>query len=123
MTILKTYKGYRQEQKWFPDRTDGYVEVSSPVASEELSQYHNLWKHSDGFNWGYGGSGPHQLALALLYHVTGDAEVASNNAQNFKWDIISKLDINKGWQMTQTKIEDWLDRNKRSVLSASNSSS
>lgn len=32
-------------------------------------KYHN---HSpDGFNWGYGGSGPAQLALAIMLKLTG----------------------------------------------------
>jgi len=132
MTYIKTYKGYRKAYKLGTGKigrdagkpVERYVEIHSPMVLEELPQYQNLWDHSpSGFNWGYGGSGPHQLALALLYHVTGDAEVASNNAQNFKWDIISNLDMDKDWQMTETKIEDWLDRNKRSVWRASNSSS
>lgn len=39
----------------------------------------------DGFNWGYAGSGPAQLALAILL------EQALSHYQQFKWDVISKL--------------------------------
>jgi hypothetical protein len=56
-------------------------------------KWHN---HSpDGFNWGYGGSGPAQLALAinikLLGHPVGYQEV--------KWNIISKLPQGKDFEI------------------------
>jgi hypothetical protein len=36
----------------------------SPIKSQKV------WNHSpDGFNWGYGGSGPAQLALAICLEV------------------------------------------------------
>jgi hypothetical protein len=44
----------------------------------------------DGFSWGFGGSGPAQLALAILLEVT-DEETATANYQQFKWDVIAKL--------------------------------
>lgn len=44
----------------------------------------------DGFNWGYGGSGPAQLALAILLSFLPE-EKAILNYQNFKWDLIATL--------------------------------
>jgi Family of unknown function (DUF6166) len=44
----------------------------------------------DGFNWGYGGSGPAQAALGILLAVT-NKETALKNYQNFKWEIISQI--------------------------------
>jgi len=41
----------------------------------------------DGFNWGYGGSGPSQLSLAIVLKLTGK----SDGYQEFKWDVIAKL--------------------------------
>jgi len=41
----------------------------------------------DGFNHGYGGSGPTQLALAVTLELTGKAE----GYQQFKWDVIAGL--------------------------------
>jgi len=47
-----------------------------------------LRNHSpDGFNWGYGGSGPAQLALAITLELTGKAE----GYQHFKWNVIATL--------------------------------
>lgn len=37
----------------------------------------------DGFEWGYGGSGPMQLAFAILLHVTGDPEFARECYSSF----------------------------------------
>ena len=44
-----------------------------------------LYNHSpDGFEWGYSGSGPAQLALALLLDATGDKIAALKYHQEFK---------------------------------------
>ena len=71
------------------------------------------WNHSpDGFNWGYGGSGPAQLALALLMLVT-DQKTAISYHQAFKWNFVAKLpqtdfeieiDVDK-WIEDQFKFE------------------
>lgn len=44
----------------------------------------------DGFNWGYGGSGPAQLALALLLLVLDD-KTALCYYQDFKMNVIALL--------------------------------
>lgn len=50
-----------------------------------------IFNHSpEGFAWGYGGSGPAQLALAILLRVTDEATAVWNH-QDFKWDFISRL--------------------------------
>ena len=55
----------------------------------ERSQKHI--NHSpDGFNWGYGGSGPAQLALAILLEHLPEGKAISHY-QQFKWDVISRL--------------------------------
>lgn len=41
----------------------------------------------DGFNWGYAGSGPAQLALAIMLELTG----SSAGYQEFKDKLIAKL--------------------------------
>ena len=41
----------------------------------------------DGFNWGYGGSGPAQLALAVMLRVTGKTD----GYQHFKFIVIAGL--------------------------------
>ncbi len=51
-----------------------------------------LWNHSPcGFAWGYGGSGPAQLALAILLAAGLDDQHAVRLHQRFKWAYISPL--------------------------------
>lgn len=45
----------------------------------------------DGFNWGYGGSGPAQLALAILLHLTSNIKWAAQHHQEFKFQFIATL--------------------------------
>jgi hypothetical protein len=49
-----------------------------------------VWNHSpDGFNWGYGGSGPAQLALAILLAAGLDDQRAVKLHQAFKWTVVT----------------------------------
>lgn len=57
---------------------------------KELLPYRSqkVRNHSpDGFNWSYGGSGPAQLALAVMLECTGKPE----GYQDFKWKWIATL--------------------------------
>lgn len=50
----------------------------------------DVWNHSpDGFAWGYGGSGPAQLALAILLKAGLPSERAVALHQAFKWAFIA----------------------------------
>jgi len=64
----------------------------------------DLGNHSPtGFEWGYGGSGPQQLALALVAHVTGDDTRAKWVSQRLKQRIISRLP-HDGWKLSSVKL-------------------
>ncbi len=48
-----------------------------------------IYNHSpDGFNWGYSGSGPSQLALAICLEAFSQ-EVAQRIYQGFKWQFVA----------------------------------
>lgn len=49
--------------------------------------------HSEGFNWGYGGSGPAQLALAILLKYLNKKD-AKEMHQDFKSLFLTALDNN-----------------------------
>jgi hypothetical protein len=52
-----------------------------------------LVNHSpSGFEWGYGGSGPAQLALALLLDYTENKTFALDHYQVLKTEVVSQLD-------------------------------
>jgi len=60
--------------------------------TKTLNRRRTLRNHSPtGFEWGYGGSGPAQLALAILAEHLGDDRGALNLYQDFKWACIAQL--------------------------------
>lgn len=78
---------------------DGTVQVI--IAGSEttlLSPRLDLRNHSPtGFAWGYGGSGPAQLALALAADVLGDDQAALAVYQALKERFVSMLPGGRGW--------------------------
>ncbi len=82
----------------------GRATVLSPKPSQEI------WNHSpDGFNFSYGGSGPAQLALAILYDVTGDKELSVRLHQDFKWQVVAGW--GDKWEISSEEIEQWVKKN------------
>jgi len=66
-----------------------------------------LANHSPtGFEWGYLGSGPSQLSLAILLHATGDPFDALHYYQRFKRDFVSMW--GERWSITEEEIKLWL---------------
>lgn len=59
--------------------------IVSPDASQKIRNH-----SPHGFCWGYGGSGPAQLALAICLELF-TKQVAQSIYQDFKWEFISKL--------------------------------
>jgi hypothetical protein len=78
-----------------------------------LSTYYGKVSHSpDGFEWGYEGSGPAQLAFAMVYHATGqDEELAFRTYQQFKRQIVAVLPRDgTPWRITQDQVIDAVTR-------------
>ncbi|SRR5258708_5164467 len=64
----------------------------------------DLRNHSPtGFEWGYGGSGPSQLALAILADFFGDDQRALALYQEFKWRAIAVIK-DPTWAFTGLQI-------------------
>lgn len=77
-----------------------------------LEPSQRLVNHSpDGFNWGYGGDGPKQLALALLLDATGDPELSVRLHQAFKRDFVA-LWVDT-WEITDLDIRVWVENQAR----------
>ncbi len=57
----------------------------NPKASQKIRNH-----SPDGFNWGYGGSGPAQLALAICLELYGE-EKAGKVYQDFKFKHVAPL--------------------------------
>jgi len=89
--------------KRYEGRREGHA-VDVTVNGRPLNPRLDLWNHSPtGFEWGYGGSGPAQLALALLADHFGDDAQALANYQAFKRAVIASLPHN-GWNLTTDQI-------------------
>lgn len=95
---LKTYTGKR-------DAGGARVERNGrPFTAARSLKVRN---HSPtGFEWGYGGSGPAQLALALLLDNC-DKETALALYQRFKFEKIGGLNRDQ-WSMTSDDIVEWV---------------
>lgn len=95
---MKRYEGYR-------DIEGCQVWVQSGLEKpRKLRLRLDLSRHSPtGFEWGYGGSGPAQLALALLADALNDKEAIQLH-QRFKRFIAEiKTDV---WTMTEEDIKE-----------------
>jgi len=73
-----------------------------------LPSYYKEVKHSSGFRWGYGGSGPSQLAYAILRDHLKDRDKACRLYQRFKWDVIAKIPQHEDLMIDGSLIEKWL---------------
>lgn len=80
----------------------GYVDLRRVYINGERllpMKSQKILNHSpDGFAWGYGGSGPSQLALAILLHFYGEG-IALKYHQPFKWAVISKLEEDRDFDI------------------------
>lgn len=91
---------------------DGEPTELSPVPSQKLNNH-----SPDGFQWNYSGSGPAQLALALLLDATTDPAVSLAYHQQFKWDKVSGWDYDE-WSITRSEILLWIEQQKQTELEA-----
>lgn len=83
------------------------VFVEDETGRHPLDPRHDLRNHSpDGFQWGYGGSGPAQLALAILAREFND-EVAMTHYQDFKSEYVANWDDE--WSIDSKQLEAWMN--------------
>src|SRR6202022_2416313 len=81
------------------------VTVCDGQKSEPLPLRLDLFNHSPtGFSWGYGGSGPAQLALALLADALGDDDRAVRLHQEFKFKVVAAWPEGERWGITTEQI-------------------
>ncbi len=81
---------------------NGVVEPLSPERSLDVVDH-----SPDGFQWGFAGSGPSQLSLALLLDATNDPDIAVRYHQDFKQEHVAGW--GDRWQITSRDILLWLE--------------
>ena len=90
---------------WGERRPDPVVYIDNAPLNWEATL--ELCDHSpDGPNWGYAGSGPSQLALAVLC-VVADSEFALRHYQQFKRDFIEPIK-DTFWVISAGDVLDWV---------------
>ena len=96
---MKIYKGKRRGEG-----VGGQL-IAVQDNGEEYPLEH-IERHSpDGFNWGYGGSGPADTALSILTDCLG-MEYANQLYQLFKWEIVASW--GDEWSITEERIREWV---------------
>lgn len=105
---VKVYKGQPLLNFEWSVTVDG--KELDPKPSQKLRNH-----SPDGFAWGYGGSGPAQLALALLLDALKDEAKAERWYQHFKWEVVAQWDKEKSWEVTSQAIEQWVEVHERLV--------
>lgn len=88
---------------------DRMVEVIGPGGRFLLPPRHDLFNHSpSGFSWGYGGSGPAQLALALLADCLGVDEWAVKLHQDFKALYVAAIPQADNFEVTSGALVEYV---------------
>ena len=89
---------------------DCVVELDNESYRTKLSLEKSLKiaDHSpDGFQWGYSGSGPAQLAAAILYEITDNPELTRTYYQLFKFDHVAKWE-GLTFEISEDEVRSWL---------------
>lgn len=99
---MKTYSvatGFRHDPK-----ITIWVSQDNGTPAYPLAERRDLDSNSaDGFDWGHAGSGPAQLALAILADLYDDA-YALQYQDLFKFRVIVPLPPDEGWQLEEGEI-------------------
>lgn len=86
------------------------VSVTRNRKTSPLKLCKSVVNHSPtGFEWGYPGSGPAQLAVAILVDALGDKERALKLHQSFKRAVVEGLP-QKGWSLSIEQVMEALAR-------------
>jgi len=106
---MKLYRGIRITH------IETEVYVNDGEEERPLDPRLDLFPHSPGgFNWGYGGSGPSQLALAILVDCCGETTALElyHDFVREKIALIKEPD----WIITEEEIYEWLGTKVRKLV-------
>ena len=67
---------------------------------------HQIYHSPTGFEWGFEGSGPADLARSILWDHLGE-EPSPALYQEFKWAFVACW--GDEWQISSLEIQDWID--------------
>lgn len=112
---MKTYHGYRQMEcgnDGTPISSRCIVTVTVNGHKRPLRPRNDIRDHSPaGFEWGYGGSGPAQLSLALVADCCGREMAVPPIYQRVK-RLVASLP-HDGWTMTEEQVREAVEEAQR----------
>lgn len=96
-------------QRIYVGTPDGTVVVTSTADRGATAKPLNprldlISKSPTGFAWGFAGSGPHQLAVALLADAIGDDRVALALMSPFAHRVLASIPADEPWSMSDTVV-------------------
>ena len=108
----RVYKGEIQEHNGKPQVSVYADNLLENFYTGPLT--HKMLHSPDGFNWGYGGSGPEDLSRSLLWDVLAE-EPDSFMCHDFTLAVVAKLPSD--WELQESIIhawvEEWNENNER----------
>jgi hypothetical protein len=105
----RTYMGKKAAHGGWPGVVRCLEESATGSFSRVLRHRTGSNSHSPtGFSWGYGGSGPAELARAILADFL---EVTPSNElyQKFKFEVVALWPETEGWTLPGHALQAWLD--------------
>jgi hypothetical protein len=106
-TVSAFYVGWRE-----PDGT-AHVRFVDGERVRHIPLRTDLANHSPtGFEWGYQGSGPAQLAVAMLAHATGQGNLAVLLHQPFKREFVGLASRDFGWVLRRDQVLAWVEEQR-----------
>ena len=104
-------------KKIYRGEPGGAVKVTLPSGKSRPLR-HVVLHSPTGFGWGYGGSGPADLALSILCDVLGERPsekqiyygrfTAYPHHQDFKCEFVARWEFGGGFEIESEIIADWL---------------
>ncbi|MDY3558139.1 DUF6166 domain-containing protein [Gemmata sp. JC673] len=77
----------------------------------EPHESRHVCDYAAGFEWGYSGAGPLQLALALVLDATADPQLALDCHQWYMWAAVSQWGAS--WLTTAGEVRGWVEQWQR----------
>lgn len=95
---------------------DGHdiVLTRTPAGAHANIPQEIVYHSPTGFEWGYGGSGPADLALNVLVLFV-DKDSAKALHQQYKWDVISKIPYEGGVILAKDVVA-WIEAHIEEIL-------
>ena len=69
----------------------------------------------DEMSWGFKGTGPHTLALNILYTYTGDEKFSREYAFDFRADFLESINSKKSYVLEKSLILDWIKEKQKGM--------